>query len=70
MEKTAENKTIRLGNVYGEQFGQSFGGNVWGGQGLSPTLKTTAAASQQCVVEIIYLGKKEDLECQKLLHQQ
>ena len=60
--------TIRLGNVYGEQFGQSFGGNVWDVNGEMATLKTTAAASQQCVVEVYKLDKeelKELLECKK-----
>lgn len=43
-------RPIRLGNIYGEQFGGSFGGNVWEKDAIAPTLKTTAAASQQCVV--------------------
>lgn len=30
--------------------GGDFGGSVWNVDGLAPTLKTTAAASQQCVV--------------------
>ena len=50
----AENKEmdtpVRLGNVYDEKFGQSFGGGVWDTDGVAPTLKTTAAASQQHVV--------------------
>ena len=37
--------------MYGEQFGGSFGGNVWDKNGISPTLKTRAAASQQFVIE-------------------
>ena len=45
------NKPIRLGNVYGEQFGGSFGSNVWDKNGIAPTLKTTSAASQQCIIE-------------------
>lgn len=50
--ETDELKTspIRLGNVYGDQFGASFGGNVWDKNGVAPTLKTTAAASQQHVI--------------------
>lgn len=50
-ELNKNNKTpMRLGNVYGEQFGTGFGGNVWGVYGVAPTLKTTSAASQQFVV--------------------
>jgi DNA (cytosine-5)-methyltransferase 1 len=36
--------------VYGEQFGPSFGGNVWDKEGVAPTLKTGASASQQFVI--------------------
>lgn len=45
-------KMVRLGNVYNDEkfTGCNFGGNVWGGWGLSPTLKTGASASQQFVV--------------------
>ena len=39
-----------LGNVYDDRFGPSFGGAVWDDQGLAPTLKTTASASQQHVI--------------------
>lgn len=41
---------IRLGNVYDERFGPSFGGGIWDVNGIAPTLKTTAAASQQFVI--------------------
>lgn len=42
---------VRLGNVYDEKYGQSFGGNVWDKEQIAPTLKTTSAASQQFIVE-------------------
>lgn len=46
-----ENKPKLIGNIYNEKFkGGDFGGSVWNVDGLAPTLKTTAAASQQCVV--------------------
>lgn len=48
-------KCVRLGNVYGEEYGTGFGGNVWDGNGVAPTLKTTAAASQQFVTEMVQL---------------
>ena len=45
-------KQILLGNIYNENFKSGdFGGCVWDGGGIAPTLKTTAAASQQCVIE-------------------
>lgn len=50
-------KIKRLGNVYGEQFGTSYGGNVWDIFSISPVLKTGASASQQCVIEIKRIGK-------------
>lgn len=40
---------VRLGNIYGDNFGYGFGGNVWGKNGVAPTLKTTSAASQQFI---------------------
>ena len=38
-----------LGNVYGD-YGTSYGGAVWDKNNIAPTLKTTSAASQQCVI--------------------
>ena len=58
-------KPIRLGNVYDEKFGQSFGGNVWDTDGLAPTLKTTAAASQQCVIQKVGDRDKENYSMHK-----
>lgn len=31
---------IRLFNIYGDQFGTSYAGNVWDKEGLSPALMT------------------------------
>lgn len=33
--------------------GGEYGGNVWDAHYISPTMKTGASASQQCIVEII-----------------
>lgn len=43
----------KIGSVYGvkEYNGSDFGGTVWDKNGLSPTLKTTSAASQQFIDE-------------------
>lgn len=46
-----QGKITRLGNIYGAQFGGSFGGNVWDKDGIMPTLKTTAASTQQHIIE-------------------
>lgn len=42
----------RLGNVYDEKYGTGFGGGVWNDNGIAPTLKTGASASQQHIVEV------------------
>ena len=45
--------SVLLGNVYNEKFrGGDFGGCVWDTDGIAPTLKTTAAASQQFIIEV------------------
>lgn len=33
-------KMVRLGNIYGEQFGTGFAGNVWDKDGIIPSLMT------------------------------
>lgn len=33
-----DNKMIWLGNVYGEQFGTGYAGNVWDKNGICPTI--------------------------------
>lgn len=47
-----------IGNVYGDYHGGSFGGCVWDTLSLSPTLKTGASASQQCVI-VAMRGREE-----------
>lgn len=54
---------VRLGNVYGEQFGSSFGGNVWEKKAIAPTLKTTSAASQQFIVESVDMNRCSSENC-------
>lgn len=34
------NKPIRIGNLYGENRGTGFAGNVWDTEGISPALTT------------------------------
>lgn len=37
----------RLGNVYGEDFGTSYAGNVWDAEGLCPTIMTAQGGGRQ-----------------------
>jgi len=41
---------IRLGNVYDDKFGQSFGGNIWDVNGIAPTLKSSGDRGQNFVI--------------------
>lgn len=38
---------VRLGNVYGEQFGTGYAGNVWDKEAISPTLMTMQGGGRQ-----------------------
>ena len=38
------NKPIRIGNLYGENRGTGFAGNVWHKEGIAPTLTTMGGA--------------------------
>lgn len=59
-ERKNEIGTVRLGNVYNDEkfTGGNYGGNVWGGQGVAPTLRTGASASQQCVIIETEIGNE------------
>ena len=41
------NECKRLGNVYGEQFGTGYAGNVWDKEGISPTITTMQGGGRQ-----------------------
>lgn len=41
------NECKRLGNVYGEQFGTGYAGNVWDKEGISPTIMTMQGGGRQ-----------------------
>lgn len=50
IEKKSEkddNTPIRLGNVYGEQFGTGYAGNVWDTNAISPALMTMQGGGRQ-----------------------
>ena len=38
---------VRLGNIYGEQFGTGYAGNVWDKESISPTLMTMQGGNRQ-----------------------
>ena len=42
-----ENNPKRIGNVYGEQFGTGYAGNVWDKNAISPTLMTMQGGGRQ-----------------------
>lgn len=39
-------KMVRLGNIYGEQFGTGFAGNVWDKDGIIPSLMTAQGGGE------------------------
>ena len=45
--KCVEVAPIRLGNIYGEQFGTGYAGNVWDKEGISPALMTMQGGGRQ-----------------------
>lgn len=40
------NKPIRIGNLYGENRGTGFAGNVWDTEGISPALTTMGGGGE------------------------
>lgn len=49
---------IRIGNIYGENFGTGYAGNVWDKEGISPTLQTAQGGNRQPLIidEIKIIG--------------
>ena len=48
------NKPIRIGNLYGENRGTGFAGNIWDTEGISPALTTMGGGNQEpIIVEIV-----------------
>lgn len=43
-------KPVRIGNIYGEQFGTGYAGNVWDQDSVSPTIMTTQGGNRQPLV--------------------
>ena len=59
------NSPIRLGNIYGENKGTSFAGNVWDKEAISPTLTNMQGGNRQPMIvdKINYQGKDIELPC-------
>lgn len=48
------NKPIRIGNLYGENRGTGFAGNIWDTEGISPALTTMGGGNREpIIVEIV-----------------
>lgn len=49
------NKPIRIGNLYGENRGTGFAGNIWDTEGISPALTTMGGGNREpIIVEIVH----------------
>lgn len=44
------NKPIRIGNLYGENRGTGFAGNVWDTEGISPALTTMGGGNREPII--------------------
>lgn len=49
----------RLGNIYGEQFGTGYAGNVWDSEAISPALMTMQGGSRQPMI-VAMRGRNPD----------
>ena len=48
------NKPIRIGNLFGENRGTGFAGNIWDTEGISPALTTMGGGYREpIIVEIV-----------------
>ena len=45
-----ENKVIRIANLYGEDKGTSFAGNIWKTSGLSPSITTCGGGNREPMI--------------------
>ena len=61
---------VRIGNIYGEQFGTGYAGNVWDQDAVSPTIMTAQGGNRQpLVVDNVKwrIRKLTPLECWRLM---
>ena len=45
-----EKRPIRLFNIYGENRGTGFAGNVWDAEGLAPTISTMGGGNREPLI--------------------
>lgn len=58
----AEITPIRIGNIYGSQFGTGYAGNVWDKDSISPTIMTMQGGGREPIImEIIYEDRPDDM---------
>lgn len=48
------NQPIQIGNIYGQQFGTGYAGNVWDAGGICPALMTMAGGGREPMITEIY----------------
>ena len=52
------NKPIRIGNLYGDNRGTGFAGNIWDTEGISPALTTMGGGNREpIIVEIVHYAE-------------
>lgn len=52
------NKPIRIGNLYGDNRGTGFAGNIWETEGISPALTTMGGGNREPIImEIVRFGE-------------
>ena len=57
---------IRIGNIYGENFGTGYAGNVWDKEGISPTLQTAQGGNRQpLVIDEIEIAEPQVLRAER-----
>lgn len=53
---------IRIGNIYGENRGTGFAGNVWDKEFISPTITTCGGGQREpMIMEIIYEDRQDNM---------
>lgn len=54
-----EQKPVRLGNIYGEQFGTGYAGNVWDKNHIAPALMTMQGGNREpMIIDAIYNNRE------------
>lgn len=51
-------KPLRIGNIYGDNRGTGFAGNIWDTEGISPALTTMGGGNREPIImEIVRFGE-------------